>query len=91
MVLAEGLAAGLPVVATRVGAVPEVVRHGQEAELVQPGDVAAIARALDRLASDPAERERRAILARERAASLPTWDDSIQAFDALLRRHSFVE
>ena len=59
MVLAEALAAGLPIVATRVGAVPEVVRDGQEAVLVPPGDVAALAPAIDRLARDPAERERR--------------------------------
>ncbi|MCC7369759.1 MAG: glycosyltransferase family 4 protein [Chloroflexi bacterium] len=85
MVLAEALAAGLPIVATRVGAVPEVVRGGQEAELVQPGDVGALARAIERLARSPDERHRRAALARERAASLPTWSDSILAFERLLQ------
>jgi len=85
MVLAEGLAAGLPIVATRVGAVPEVVRDGLEADLVEPGDLAGLARALERLDGDPAERQRRAVLARERAASLPTWNDGIAAFERLLQ------
>jgi len=42
--------------------------------------VAAIARALERLADDPDERRCRAARARERAASLPTWDQSCTAF-----------
>jgi glycosyltransferase involved in cell wall biosynthesis len=86
MVLAEALAAGLPIVATRVGAVPEVVGDGLEAELVPPGDVWALARAITRLAADPAERLRRARLARERATSLPRWAESVAAFDGLLAR-----
>jgi glycosyltransferase involved in cell wall biosynthesis len=84
MVLAEALMAGLPIVATRAGAVPEVVRDGQEAELVPPGDARALARAITRLADDSAERRRRAGLARERAAGLPRWSVSIATFDCLL-------
>lgn len=49
--LLEGLAAGKPVVATKVGGIPELVRHGQEGLLtsMDPADVAA---ALVRLGSD---------------------------------------
>lgn len=86
MVLAEALAAGLPIVATRVGAVPEVVRDGAEAVLVAPGDVTALAAAIEQLARDPDERRRRAALARQRAAALPRWQESIERFDALLGR-----
>ena len=85
MVLAEALAAGLPIVATRVGAVPEVVRDGFEAELAPPGDVAALARAIERLAVEPAERQRRARLARERSQTLPRWSESVVAFEDHLR------
>lgn len=84
MVLAEAMAAGLPIVATRVGAVPAVARHGREAELVGRGDVAGLARALERLAHDPAERRRRSAWARERAASLPTWEGSCATFAGIL-------
>lgn len=92
MVLAEALMAGLPIVATRVGAVPEVVRDGLEAALVPAGDVAALARAIDRVAGDENERRRRAQLALEQARTLPRWSESVVAFEgqlqALLARRS---
>jgi glycosyltransferase involved in cell wall biosynthesis len=75
----------LPIVATRVGAVPEVVRDGFEAELVPPGDVEALARAIARLAADLVARQRRSRLARERSRTLPRWSDSILAFERQLR------
>lgn len=56
-VLLEAQAAGLPVVATRVGGVPETV--GPEAGLlVPPGDPEALARAVEAIAGDPAAAER---------------------------------
>jgi glycosyltransferase involved in cell wall biosynthesis len=54
----EALAAELPVVATRVGGVPDVVRDGEEGFLVEPGATDALAERLGRLARDPALRER---------------------------------
>jgi glycosyltransferase involved in cell wall biosynthesis len=53
-VLVEAFAAGLPVVATAVGGVPDAV--GEAALLIPPGDAAAAADALERIASDPALR-----------------------------------
>lgn len=57
-VIIEGMAVGRPVVATRAGGVPEFVHDGEDAVLVAPGDAAALARCLDRLLDDAAERER---------------------------------
>jgi glycosyltransferase involved in cell wall biosynthesis len=54
MVLAMG--AGLPVVASRVAGIPEVVQHGVTGLLVPPADVAALGSALSRLVADPALR-----------------------------------
>ena len=47
------MAAGAPVVATRVGGTPEAVQDGVTGLLVPPGDPGALARAIDRLLSNP--------------------------------------
>jgi glycosyltransferase involved in cell wall biosynthesis len=57
-VVLEGMAAGLPVVATRGGGVPEMIRDDVTGRLVPMGDSAALAEELARLAKDPAERRR---------------------------------
>lgn len=49
IVLVEALHTGLPIVSTTVGAVPEMVMHDVNGYLVQPGDVEALANALDQL------------------------------------------
>ncbi|MDQ3085977.1 MAG: glycosyltransferase [Actinomycetota bacterium] len=54
----ESLASGTPVVANRVGGVPDVVRDGVDGFLVEPGDVDAAAARLAELAADPALRSR---------------------------------
>jgi glycosyltransferase involved in cell wall biosynthesis len=63
----EALAAGVPVVAARVGGLPEVVRDGKEGLLVPPSDPAALADAVSRLWKAPALRRRLAAGARRRA------------------------
>lgn len=52
----EALAMGLPVVATPVGTVPDVVTDGVEGRLVAPGDPAALATAIEEVADDPKRR-----------------------------------
>ena len=58
VVAIEALAAGRPVVATRVGGVPDVVSEGVDGFLVAVGDVDGLADALERLARDPGLRAR---------------------------------
>jgi glycosyltransferase involved in cell wall biosynthesis len=52
-VLLEAMAAGLPVIATHVGGVPEVVDHQVNGLLIPPRDLKALREALLRLRSDP--------------------------------------
>jgi glycosyltransferase involved in cell wall biosynthesis len=54
IVLLEAMLAALPIVATRVSAVPEIVADGESGLLVDPGDVGGVAAALDALLRDPA-------------------------------------
>jgi glycosyltransferase involved in cell wall biosynthesis len=58
LVFLEAMAARLPILATSVSAVPEVVEHGRTGLLVPPGDPASLAEAMGRLAGDGALRER---------------------------------
>ncbi|MFJ6612914.1 glycosyltransferase family 4 protein [Streptomyces sp. NPDC091289] len=71
----EALRAGVPLVATAVGGVPELV--GRAAELVPYGNVDALARTVVRLLGDPAARARLAEAGRVQAAGWPTEDDTI--------------
>ena len=57
-VVVEALSQGLPVAATRVAAIPELVTDGIHGALVPPGDAAALAAAIERLATDPDARHR---------------------------------
>ncbi len=58
LVILEALARGVAVIATPVGAIPEVLQHGRTALIVPPGDVPALAAAITELAADPALRAR---------------------------------
>ena len=76
MAVLEAMAAGLAVVTTPVGAIPDAIQDGQTGLLVPPGDAAALAEALARLIADPALRRRLGLQARARFAA----DFSIDAY-----------
>ncbi len=65
-VLKEAMACELPVVASASGGIPELVEDGTCGFLLPPGDTAALAGALERLAADPALRRRLGRAGRER-------------------------
>jgi glycosyltransferase involved in cell wall biosynthesis len=58
LALLEAMSVGLPVIASRVGGIPEAVQDGVSGLLVEPSDVSRLAHALERLARDP-DRARR--------------------------------
>ncbi len=75
-VVLQALAAGRPVVASPVGAIPEVVVDGETGLLCPPGDAEAFAQAVRRLLDDPAsgarlgEAGRRVVLAKHSVAAM---------------------
>jgi glycosyltransferase involved in cell wall biosynthesis len=64
--LMEAMVSGIPVVATSISGIPELVRNGDTGWLVPPEDVEALADALSQIYRDPAE-------ARKRACSGKSW------------------
>jgi glycosyltransferase involved in cell wall biosynthesis len=65
VVLMEAMAAGVPVVATRISGIPELVRDGQNGFLVSPGDAKAAAHAIRCLLEDAELRNEFAAAGRE--------------------------
>ena len=82
---AEAAAAGRPVVATTVGALPEVVADGLTGLLVPPSDPTALARAMIDLLADDARRAAMGVAARERARARFTLERSVRAYADLYR------
>ena len=74
----EASAAGLPVVVTRVGGLPEVVREGETGLIVNGEDVAGLAAALRKLVTDPALRSSMGSRGREHVESSFEWESCIQ-------------
>jgi glycosyltransferase involved in cell wall biosynthesis len=65
----EGMASGLPIVATNVGGNPEVVVDRHSGFLFKPGDATGLAQALDSLSKNPEISLKLGIAARERAVT----------------------
>jgi glycosyltransferase involved in cell wall biosynthesis len=82
----ESLAAGRPVVATRVGGVPDVVRDGVDGFLVEPGDVDAMAERLARLAGDAPLRHRMGEAGRASVHERYSVERLLEDVDRLYRR-----
>lgn len=64
-VMAESMAMGLPVVATRVSGIPELLRHETTGLLVEPDNPQALAGAMERLLRDPELRKKVSVMARQ--------------------------
>lgn len=77
---------GRPVVATRIGGLPEVVEDGRTGALVAPDDPAALARAIISILEAPDRAARMGAAAAARARTQFRWEDHVDAYDALIRR-----
>lgn len=88
MALAEAMAAGRPVVATRVGGIPWMIEDGATGYLVDVGDTESMSARILELLTQKSKRARMGAAAREKAQQLFTADEvadrTIQAYNQLL-------
>jgi len=82
----EAMAWARPVVATRVGGVPELVEEGTTGLLVPPGDAAALATALSELLEDPVRRARLGQAGRARVAERFSIERLVEATEDVYAR-----
>jgi glycosyltransferase involved in cell wall biosynthesis len=76
IVYLEGMHFGLPAIASTAGAAKEIITHGQNGFLVDPGDAAALAQYLKTLMTDRQQLLEMSLTAQRRAAAHPTWNES---------------
>ena len=76
----EAMAAGRPVVASRIGGLPFTVADGATGLLCEPGDPADLARQIGRLLDDPALRRRMGLAGRRRFEEEFTWETVIERY-----------
>jgi glycosyltransferase involved in cell wall biosynthesis len=86
LVAAEAGRRERPVVATRVGSLPDVVRHGEGGLLVEADDPAALADAVGWLLEAPEHAIRMGQAGARRVGEEFGWDRYVEAYDALIRR-----
>jgi glycosyltransferase involved in cell wall biosynthesis len=81
--LLEAMARGVPVVASEIGGIPEVVTDGVDGRLVPPGDPAALADAIVELVRDPALRHRLGEAGRRTVADRFSIDAQVRAIQTV--------
>lgn len=82
VVLMEAMASGVPVIASNISGIPELVEHDRSGLLVEPRDPHAIADAVDRIAQEPGLAERLSMGGRSHVAA----EFDLQANASRLRR-----
>ncbi len=85
LTILEAMHMGLPVIATPVFGIPEQIRDGTNGLFYPPGQPAELARAMARLADDPAERARLAANSRPMLRRLTSYADMIRQHGDLIR------
>lgn len=84
-VIMEALGVGLPVIATKVGGVAEVIENGVNGVLIEPGDASRIAHEVIRLAHDAKLRRRMGKAGREKVAESFTAEQMVERQAALYK------
>ena len=93
LVLPQAMACGVPVIASSIGGVTEVVAHpGQDGILIEPGDESALVKGIEELLADDEARERMGRAARERVLAEYTLERmverTLEVYQQAIRRHA---
>jgi glycosyltransferase involved in cell wall biosynthesis len=83
LIVLEAMAAGVPVVASAVGGIPDQVRHGEEGLLVPPDDPDALAETLGTLLRNPTRARRLGEAGRRRAGNEFCHDTLVRRIEAI--------
>jgi glycosyltransferase involved in cell wall biosynthesis len=82
----EGFAAGIPVIASNAGSIPELIADGENGLLFPPGDVNMLSKAVVRLFSEPGLRERITRAGRKAFEDRFPWESLVDQTEAVLRK-----
>lgn len=83
LVLTEALYLGTPVVASRIGGIPEIVDDGIDGALVPPADSGSLANAIVELLEDPDRRRRMAGAGRQKVLKKFRFEDMLRSYEAI--------
>jgi glycosyltransferase involved in cell wall biosynthesis len=86
LVFLEAASFGLPVVATRIGAIPEIVADGKSGYLVAPQDAVELAARLGELLGDPARAEQFGAYGREWMSQRYSWEETGHRLSTYIKR-----
>ncbi|TET11793.1 glycosyltransferase, partial [Candidatus Aerophobetes bacterium] len=84
-VIVEAMSVGVPVIATRVGGVPDVIKDGETGLLVEPGRVEELAISIKKLIEDDNLRRKMSKNCLEEAKKY-SWDHVVERFEDLIER-----
>ena len=90
MSLLEAMAAGLPVVTTNVGGIPDVVTDGVEGFVIEPGDVSALGKAMTRILTDEELRLRLGASGRKKIEAQLSIETAVQKVAAVYRELGYA-
>lgn len=86
IVLLEAMALGLPAIASRTGGIPEIIGQETSGLLVSPEDPLALARAIERIDTEPGLLERLSLGALERIREFQPWEKGFEELLKLLKK-----
>jgi len=86
LVILEAMAAGLPIVSTRIGGIPNMIEDGEEGFLIEPHNPQVLANKIGELLRDPQLREKFSEAARERAIKDFSWQKRMEKYNEILEK-----